>query len=490
MNISEKKTIDIMLTSHTNVGKTALIRTLLGEDVGEVRDAPDVTTVVTRYDLFVGQSDEALYLWDTPGFVDSFRLAKRLKQKYRLVAWIVREIWDRYRNPRLFRGQRVVLNVKERADVILYLVNSERPVDAVYFKPELEILSWTGKPVLAILNQSGEPQLPESESSSMREWRDALAAKPVIKTLALDSLTRCWVQEFVLYDEIGDALQPPLKEIYVRLAKSIKEEHRKRFDTSIKAIAAYLLNMAADKVELDTDRIERFKIFIREKLHWGNSEPYEDASKELVRHFWDGTNTVTDKLIKINRLTGVSSEEIIKFAGKKFSVDKPIDETQSALSGGIISGFFAGLAADLATGGLTLGTGALVGAVLGAIGAATLARGYNIYTNKDKTVVSWNFESLNEAFTESVRLYLAIAHFGRGRGQWERQEAPEYRSKVVNDSISRCRDRLLELWKSVRKEENSPQRDHECADLQRDVLLDILNELYPGTRRQIGAAGD
>lgn len=35
----QKTTIDIMLVSHTNVGKTTLIRTLLGQDVGEVLDA-------------------------------------------------------------------------------------------------------------------------------------------------------------------------------------------------------------------------------------------------------------------------------------------------------------------------------------------------------------------------------------------------------------------------------------------------------------------
>jgi ribosome biogenesis GTPase A len=37
-------TVSLSLVSHTNVGKTTLARTLLGRDVGEVRDAPHVTT--------------------------------------------------------------------------------------------------------------------------------------------------------------------------------------------------------------------------------------------------------------------------------------------------------------------------------------------------------------------------------------------------------------------------------------------------------------
>ena len=35
--------IALSLVSHTNVGKTTLARTLLGRDIGEVRDAPHVT---------------------------------------------------------------------------------------------------------------------------------------------------------------------------------------------------------------------------------------------------------------------------------------------------------------------------------------------------------------------------------------------------------------------------------------------------------------
>ena len=35
--------ITLSLVSHTNAGKTTLARTLLGRDVGEVRDAPHVT---------------------------------------------------------------------------------------------------------------------------------------------------------------------------------------------------------------------------------------------------------------------------------------------------------------------------------------------------------------------------------------------------------------------------------------------------------------
>ena len=44
-------TVTLSLVSHTNVGKTTLARTLLGRDVGEVRDAPHVTEFADGHEL-------------------------------------------------------------------------------------------------------------------------------------------------------------------------------------------------------------------------------------------------------------------------------------------------------------------------------------------------------------------------------------------------------------------------------------------------------
>ena len=44
-------TIALSLISHTNAGKTTLARTLVGRDVGEVRDAPHVTLEAAAYPL-------------------------------------------------------------------------------------------------------------------------------------------------------------------------------------------------------------------------------------------------------------------------------------------------------------------------------------------------------------------------------------------------------------------------------------------------------
>jgi hypothetical protein len=127
-------------------GKTTLVRTLLGQDIGEVRDAAHVTDVATGY-LMLQAGGDTLMLWDTPGFGDTARLLKRLKLSSNPLGWFLTQVWDRWRERPLWSSQQAVRNARENADIILYLVNaSEDPADAGYVGLEMEILAWVGKP--------------------------------------------------------------------------------------------------------------------------------------------------------------------------------------------------------------------------------------------------------------------------------------------------------------------------------------------------------
>ena len=129
--MTEPSRLTLSLISHTNAGKTTLARTLLGRDVGEVRDAPHVTTEATAWPLIETPDGDALLLWDTPGFGDSARLARRLAQQGNPVGWFLAEVWDRFRDRPFFLTQLAVRNVRDSADVVLYLVNAaEMPEDA------------------------------------------------------------------------------------------------------------------------------------------------------------------------------------------------------------------------------------------------------------------------------------------------------------------------------------------------------------------------
>lgn len=480
--------IHIFLAAHTNVGKTALLRTLIGRDVGVVEDAPDVTTVTTSHELVADAGGSALLLWDSPGFSDSFRLAKRLRIRYRWLAWAVRELWDRHRNPPLWRGQRLAHDLRARADLVLYSVSLlDRPVDAVYVAPELEVLGWVGKPVLVILNQGGALVENGHGAARVNEWRSALAAHPVVRSaIDLDGFTRCWLQELTLFEQIGRWLPESSQQRYRGFARQMGQAYVDRFEASASAIADSLIQTAADKVEQETgwftgvtDAVDR----MRDKLHWGKSDerrPSELAMEGLAERVATRTKELADRLLAINRLEGVNAAEVIGVVATQLRVDAPVDASTSSLIGGVISGVLTGLTADLMAGGLTLGTGALAGGVLGALGGAALAKGYNVIKSKGKKVIRWSPSSLAEALGKSVLLYLGVAHFGRGQGVWRKKEAPSHWAPVVEAVLHHHREHLNRLWSA--EDLHSPQLRAEHAVLIGQVLKDVLMRLYPETR--------
>ena len=159
-------TVALSLISHTNAGKTTLARTLLGRDVGEVRDEAHVTQEAESWPLVDTPEGDALLLWDTPGFGDSARLAKRLAQQGNPIGWFLTQVWDRFRDRTFWLTQKAVVNVRDEADVVLYLVNAaEEPGDAGYLAPELAVLEWIGKPAIVLLNQTGPPRPHEEEAA-------------------------------------------------------------------------------------------------------------------------------------------------------------------------------------------------------------------------------------------------------------------------------------------------------------------------------------
>jgi hypothetical protein len=189
------RSINLSLVSHTNVGKTTLARTLLRRDVGEVVDAPHVTELASDYTLIETPGGEVLRLWDTPGFGDSARLLRRLQQNGNAFGWFLTQVWDRYTDRPFFSSQQALRNVRDEADVVLYLVNAaEDPLSAGYVDPEMQILGWIGKPVLVLLNQLGAPRPTAQESSEVERWASFVARYPWVRsTIAFDAFARCWI---------------------------------------------------------------------------------------------------------------------------------------------------------------------------------------------------------------------------------------------------------------------------------------------------------
>ena len=211
--------IQFALISHTNNGKTTLARTLVGVDVGEVRDAAHVTIFAESHVLLTTKQGDTLQLWDTPGFGDSVRLLRRLTMSGNPIGWFLREVLDRYRDRAFWLSQQALRTARDAADVVLYLVNSaEDPKDAGYLAPDMRILEWLGKPVVVLLNQMGPPRPAPQERAEQERWRNYLQQYPLVRdVLALDAFARSWVHERVFYEALGKVLGTQHQAGYARL---------------------------------------------------------------------------------------------------------------------------------------------------------------------------------------------------------------------------------------------------------------------------------
>lgn len=473
------RSIEITLISHTNAGKTTLTRTLLAQDVGEVRDAPHVTEIATAHTLLVAEGDR-LRLWDTPGFGDSARLVARLRHADNPLGWLLREVWDRHRDRPLWCSQQAVRAARDEADVVLYLVNAaEDPRDAGYLAPEMQVLRWIDKPVLALLNQLGPPRPAAQERADVARWRDHLATFGVVReVLPLDAFARCWVQERVLLDAVGALLPADRHDAFSRLQAAWDRRNDARFAQSMQALADQLAAAARDVEPVDAAADSAAQKLLRTIGVGDRSDPAREAAMgTLLQRLDAGTRASTERLIHLHGLDGSAAQTVLARLRENFTARERLDEGRAALWTSLVTGALTGLKADVAAGGLTFGAGMLVGGVIGGLAGAGAARGYNKLAGRDRTVVRFAPVFLDGLVRSAALRYLAVAHYGRGRGQYVEGEAPAFWQGEVERAYATQAARFSELWPRLVRDDPGAERD--LRDALADLLRALLNTLYP-----------
>ncbi|HSD40796.1 MAG TPA: DUF3482 domain-containing protein [Burkholderiales bacterium] len=483
--MSDAAQIQLSLVSHTNVGKTTLARTLLSRTLGEIRDAPHVTALAEAHTMIETPQGDALTLWDTPGFGDSVRLAKRLERSGSPVGWFLSQVWDRWRDRPFWSSQQAMRNVRDNADVVLYLVNAaENPGDAGYVEPEMQILEWIGKPAIVLLNQAGTPRPRAEEAAEEARWRSHLGARRIVRAvLSLDAFARCWVQEFTLLAAIAEVLPDAKRPAFERLRAAWRARRIATFDAATAEIAAQLARAACDREPVADRGVGGALREVGVALGLGSvgsPTARELAMQRLAERLDADVRSTTDRLIELHELEGRAAAEVLARLAEDFAVQTRASEGKAAVLGGLVTGALTGLKADLATGGLTFGAGLLTGGVLGALGAAGIARGYNLVRGTKESAVRWSDEFLDGFFASALLRYLGVAHYGRGRGEWSQSEHPAFWKDAVAEIAIARRDALQTIW---------AERSGDCDTGRLGVALrgeiaaaasDLLDRLYPG----------
>lgn len=464
----DPRTLTLSLISHTNVGKTTLVRTLLRREVGEVRDEPHVTDESEEFVLAETEAGRVV-LWDTPGFGDSVRLLRRLAAQEHPLIWILTQAWDRLADRPLWCSQQAVKNAREEADVLLYLVNAaEDPASSGYVDVEMQILGWIGRPVIVLLNQTGRPREPAERQADEARWAAHLAGHAVVRdVIDLDALTRCWVQEGLLLDRIRRALPPDRHEPMDALIARWRADALEAFRGSMAVLAHLLAAASADGEPLPRGhRRGRERRTALARLARGLESAVRDASAELVAR---------------QGLRGAAAAEVRARLEDVSAPGERPDPWKVGIVGGVTGGALGGLAADLAAGGLTFGAGTILGAVLGAAGASGLAWGYQRLDSEAEPRVTWSDEFLIRQARDGLLRYLAVAHFGRGGGDYREREQPGFWRGAVDRALaSRARD-LQEIWRRSRAPgAGAGESEARLAGLLEQAAAEVLAGLYPG----------
>ncbi|MGH8662652.1 MAG: DUF3482 domain-containing protein, partial [Burkholderiales bacterium] len=129
---------------------------------------------------------------------------------------------------------------------------------------------------------------------------------------------------------------------------------------------------------------------------------------------------------------------------------------------------------------ITLGAGIVAGTLVGALGGAGVARGHNLVRGADKGSVAWSPSFLDGLVRSALLRYLAVAHFGRGRGAYAEAEAPAFWKDEVAHAVDPRRQAFEALWENARGSDDAAQAEADLQSLLADAAIQLLERLYPG----------
>jgi hypothetical protein len=290
------------------------------------------------------------------------------------------------------------------------------------------------------------------------------------------------VQEIVLLRAVGAELPDAKHAAFARLSAAWQAHRTQQFDAAMDALAQPIAKAACDRATIAgegfRDRLRDLGKSIGIGRDAGESAQ-ERAMLVLAERLDADLRSSTDTLIGIYGLEGRAAGDVLARLAKSVTTEVPVSEGKAAALGGFLSGALSGLAVDLAHGGLTMGAGMLAGGLLGALGGAGIARGYNVAKGREETSVRWSEEFLDGLVPAALLRYLAVAHYGRGRGEWTETECPDFWPEVVANGVARHRGALAAAWRDRESRDEAAVAAPLRATMGA-IALDVLAELYPG----------
>jgi hypothetical protein len=281
---------------------------------------------------------------------------------------------------------------------------------------------------------------------------------------------------------LPEAKQPALQ----RLRERWRSQNLQVFEASIKAIACQLTAAAKDREALKQGG--GASGLARKASRWfaslasesGKPGPVaEHGMNALAERLDQQVRENTDRLIALHGLSGRAQKEIPARIAGAFDVTTPADVGTTGVLGGMLTGALGGLAADLSAGGLTFGAGALIGGIVGALGGAGAAKAFNLVTGIEGGTVRWSPNFLSDRPAAALLRYLAVAHYGRGRGDWVEGEYPAHWRAVVDSVVRQYHGEFDAAWRLADQDASAAELNAQLERALRAAARETLVRLYP-----------
>jgi hypothetical protein len=290
------------------------------------------------------------------------------------------------------------------------------------------------------------------------------------------------VQERTWLRAVATALPGPKRPAFARLAAAWHAAREAQLDAAMVALAEAIARAACDRVPVADAGLRGSLVEVGKAIGLapGRVDPAKQAAMRTLAERLDAdVRASTNRLIAIHGLDGRAAAEVMTRLAHSVTADAPVDERKAAVIGGFVSGALTGLAADIASGGLTFGAGLLAGGLVGAVGAAGVARGFNLVRGRTESTIRWSDEFIAALAPAAVLRYLAVAHYGRGRGEWIASEHPPFWREAVAAAFARAGG--VEDVVALRTGEgcNVASLVGAWQRKLREIALDVLAALYP-----------
>jgi ribosome biogenesis GTPase A len=399
---NSKMTIKIAVAGKTNGGKTTLIRTLMRQPVGEVKDLANVTK---KGALYIYEGLQAIFI-DTPGFqypsialdyLDGEHLSTRNQEKFKYDLDAIESI--------------------KQSDIVLYLANLSFVPDETH-QDEVEVIKKIQPRIVGILNQYHK----NFQGSSKKEvdnrcdqWARLLRSEGVSQVIIFDAHWDKRSKETKIYDAIFNKLNNDLKNDFITGLNKFRKRQQ-----DIKNEAFITLAKAIKTLQAIEQTVS--------KSDYYDEETQNKYTERIGREIYQARVGFIAYITKLYEVAAEnpkdSVQELILRTKSKVNVSDRMEiaattSTFLGASGAVLGGIVGAAITGIASGGLPIGfvLGAAEGAKIFGAMAASLGSLAVFVDNNDRVELKLKSNQIEDWFKGFLATVWGLDHNGFGRNK-------------------------------------------------------------------------